>query len=250
MFARQLFCEIPSIASLGLLDLAVENEDRPEVRTIKFVADACDLMSRLRNERDKPAEQKDREEILRLCAMLRRLMQDAHKWSEHSAAVPKPGRVLFDVQADPELSQIFRMPSVIVYNNFWVARDRLLFNICSIKSLDLLIELRTQAFLSDDFGYIDLDKTRNFLLAIQPDLAAIQAKCRFILDMVPLLIGLVDSNGIAKIDPWTLNDTGVLTVKSPLNATTRLNYVLPNIKVEANAVVNFLNAHRHVITQP
>ena len=204
-------------------------------------------MSQLKNERDRPAEQTSREKLLRLSARLRKLMQEAHSWSEHSAAVPKPRRVPFNVQADPDLRQIFTKPEIIVYDNFWVARDRLLFNICSVKILDLLIELRTQAFLTDGPAPIDLDRTRNFLLATQPDMAAIQAYCRFTLDMVPLLIGLVDSNGIAKIDPWILNDTGVLTVKSPLNAITRLNYVLPYIKAEANAVVNFLNAHRHVI---
>jgi hypothetical protein len=68
--------------------------------------------------------------------------------------------------------------------------------------------------------------------------------------MVPFLIGLVDLNGTPKVNPWTLNDTGVLTVKSPLNAIGRLKYVLPDIKIEAKAVVNFLNTHRLVIPQP
>jgi hypothetical protein len=249
IYARQLFCERPSLASLGLFDFASEDENRPEVRTIKFVADACDIMSQLKSERHQRAEQENREEIMRLCAKLRTSMQEAQDWSERSAAVPKPRRVLFNVQADPELRPIFPKPSIIIYDNFWIARDRLLFNICSIKILDTLIELRTQAFVSSHSGYMDIGKTRDFLLATQPDLAAMQAKCRFVLDMVPLLIGLVDSKGIAKVDPWALNDTGVLTAKSPLNAIGRLNYVLPNVKIEAKAMVNFLNAHRHVPPQ-
>jgi hypothetical protein len=240
---------LPSLASLGLFDFASEDENRPEVRTIKFVADACDIMTQLKNERHKPAGQENREEIRLLCAKLRTLMQEAQDWSERSAAVPRPYRVFFNVQADPELTPIFPKPSIIIYNNFWIARDRLLFNICSIKILDTLIELRTQAFVSDHSGYVDVDSTRDFLLAIQPDLATMQAKCRFVLDMVPLLIGLVDSNGITRVDPWALNDTGVLTVKSPLNAIGRLKYVLPDIKIEAKAVVNFLNTHRLVIPQ-
>lgn len=250
IYARQLFCGIPSLVSLGLFDLTVDDEDRPEVRTIKFVADACDVMAQLKGERNEPPEQANREEIDRLCAKLRTLMEEAQEWSEHSAAIPKPRRVVLNIQADPELRQVFPKPSVIAYDNFWVARDRLLFNICSIKILDTLVELRTQAFISEHSGYVDIDRTRHFLLATQPDLAAIQAKCRFVLDMVPLHIGLVDSDGVTKVDPRTLNDTGVLTVKSPLNAIGRLKYVLPDIKMEANAVVNFLNAHRHIIPQP
>ena len=246
IYARQLFCGIPSLTAFRLFDLTVDG-NQPEVRTIKFVADACDVMYQLKNERDKVVEQGNRQELHHTCAKLRTLMDEAHGWLKHSTAVPKPRRVSFNVQADPELRQVFPNPSVIAYDNFWAARDRLLFNICSTKILDTLIELRTQAFVSDHSGYLDIDRTRYFLLDLQPDLAAMQAKCRFILDMVPLLIGLVDSNGVTNIDPWTLNDTGVLTVKSPLNAIGRFNYVLPNIKIEAKAVVNFLDAHRHVV---
>lgn len=249
IYVRQLFCQVPSLASFGSSELTIEDESQPEVRTIKFVADACAAISQLKNEREKPAEQANPEEILRLCSKLRVLMQEAQEWFDYSAAVPKPRRVPFNVGADPELRHIFQKHSIIAYDNFWIARDRLLFNICCIKILDTLIELRTQTFVSSHSGYVDINRTRDFLLEIQPDLAVVQAKCRFVLDMVPCLIGLADSNGIIKADPWALNDTGVLTVKSPLNAIGRLNYVLPNIKIEAHAVVNFLNVHRHVLPQ-
>lgn len=249
IYARQLFSQIPSIGSLGEFDAFAEDENRPEVRTIRFVADACKTLSLLEHERSKPVEQTSTAEIIRLCAVLRALMQEAHAWSEQSPVVPRPRRVPFNVQ-DMELLQVFARPSVIVYDKFWMARDQMLLNICSVKVLDTLIDIRTQAFSSHQPGSIDVDTIRDFLLAAQPDLAALQAKCGFVLDTVPLMIGVVDSNGITKLNQWILNDTGVLTVKSPLNAIVRLKYALPSVKNEAMAMFTFLNAHKHVILQP
>ena len=249
IYVRQLFCEIPSFTSFDISDTAFGDERQSEIHTIKFVADACQILTKLERERNRLGEQASIDEMMRLCDQLRALVQEAHAWSEQSALVPKPRRVTLDVQADLQLVRIFPRATAIIFDDFWVARDRVLFSICNIKILDMLMDFRTQAFSSHHGGFVDVETARNFLLESEPELAAMQSHCRFVVDSVPLLIGLIDSNGNAKLNPLILNDTGVLSVRSPLNAIGRLKYVSPSLRSEAKSVFSFLNDHRHILPQ-
>ena len=249
IYVRHLFCPIPSFASFGVSDAAFGDERQPEIHTIKFVAEACQIINRLNLERNEFGDQADPEETVLLCDHLRALVQQAYAWSEQSPLVPRPRRVPLDVQTTPELAPAFPQATTIVFDDFWLARDRVLFSICTIKILDILMDFRTQAFSSQQAGAVDVETARNFLLESEPELAAMQSHCRFVLDSVPLLIGLIDSNGNARLDPWILNDTGVLSVKSPLSAIARLKYVSPSLQSEAKGMSRFLNEHRHVLPQ-
>jgi hypothetical protein len=249
IYVRHLFCQIPSFASFGVSDTAFGDERLPEIHTIKFVADACQIIDKLEQERNRLGEQDGSEEMGRLCDHLRTLVQEAHAWSEQSPLVPRPSRVPLDLQTDLELTRALPQATAIVFDDFWLARDRVLFSICNIKILDMLMDFRTQAFSSQHAGIVDAETARQFLLESEPELAAMQSHCRFVLDSVPLLIGLIDSRGNAKLDPWILNDTGVLSVKSPLSAIAQLKYVSPSLQSEAKAMSRFLNEHRHVLPQ-
>lgn len=248
-YVRQLFFQLPTFSSFAASNAPLEDEHQPEAQTIKFVARACDIMSKLECERNSPVQQVNVVKIVRLCNELRSIMQEAYEISENSIAVPRPRWAALNLQSDPELKRVFPQATAVVFDDFWMARDRVLFSICNIKILDMLIDVRTEVFSSHHAESGDIEVAREFLLDSQPDLAALQSHCRFVLDVVPLLIGLVDKNGVAKVDPWTLNDTGVLSVKSPTTAIGRLKYAQASIRQEANGIVSFLKDHRHILPE-
>lgn len=244
---RQLFCGKQLTASMDMRGYAVEDDSRPEVRTINFVTAACGIMARVKEERENPDENSRLESMSHLSARLRSLTQEARQWCEDNSSVPRPRRVDFSV--DLSLSQIFPRTTTLVFDNRRMASDRLLFQTCTIKVLDTLIELRRQMFSSERTGDDGVGQPRHYLQTAQPDLLELQTTCRHILDIMPGVIGLVAPNGSPTSDPRTLNDTGVLTVKSPLRTIASLEYATVEIKEEANALLGYLDARRHIIRQ-
>ena len=53
IYVRQLFCGIPSFTSFDISDTAFGDERQPEVHTIRFVADACQILTKLKFERSR-----------------------------------------------------------------------------------------------------------------------------------------------------------------------------------------------------
>lgn len=244
---RQLFCGMQLTASMDMRGLAVEDDSRPEVRTIKFVTDACGIMSQVKDERENPEDDLRLENLSDLSARLRTLMQEANEWCDNNSSVPRPRRVDFSVGLP--LGQNFPRTTAFVYGNRRMASDRLLFNTCNIKVLDTLIELRTRMLSSERTGDDGVGQRPDLLQAAQPDLLALQTTCRHILDMVPFILGLVLPDGNPNSNPQTLNDTGVLTVKSPLRTIASLEHAPAEAREEANALLGFLDARRHIIRQ-
>ncbi len=144
------------------------------------------------------------------------------------------------------LGQAFPRLSGLVYANFKTARDQLLLHTCCIKILDTLVDLQAQQFSSDDSDRT-VDATRAFLMEAQKHLSLLQATCRSAVDLVPFFIGLVDSRGNTSGEPWNFNDTGILTIQSPLRTIEKCNYVTLDIKSEITTILKLFEAHKRII---
>lgn len=248
---RPLFCDLPQLEFANLSVSTAVNDTGTRNQTLDIVAKACQAMSTLKQERARRPVAADLDKITRLYTTLRDILREAQYWSEHISSVSQSTRVAFDVRLSMELNQVFPMSTVVTYNNLRLARDQLYLGFCIIKALDAIVALRTQDFSNDfrtDPG--NADTARDFLLAAQPDMILMQDTCRSLLDSIPLLIGLVDSNGTTRATPWSLVDTGVITVKSPLRTIANMTYLSPHMKREAAGVVAFIDTHRHVVYRP
>lgn len=232
---RQIYCGLPAFSHLSVRDFGFEDDNQ-----IEFVTRACDILFQIEH-------QKDPEELTRLSNTLRTLTEEAQEWSKNNIVPPRQEP---NPNAPPELVPLFNQRTIVVYDSIRTARDQLLFTICNAKILDALLNMRAQAFSQSHAGSNDVSATRDFLLGAQPDLASLEAMGKFVLGVIPLLLGLVDTNGMPKLEPWTLNDTGVLTIKSPLKILARLDYVSAEIKRTAVDMLAFLDAHRHVMQPP
>lgn len=204
-------------------------------------------MCQIVDERGKPAESIDSQRLLGLCKMLRVLMEQAHHAAARSPMLPLPRQLRSNLSERPGLENVFPGSVITVYDDFRSARDRLLFDTCCVKILDTLISIHTHDFSSQHISSSNVDLARDFLLAAQPDLVELEARYRSILSVVPVLIGIVTARGATKVDPLILNDTGILTVQSPLKTIRRSEYVSQGLRAEANAVLEFLDTHKHVL---
>ena len=61
------------------------------------------------------------------------------------------------------------------------------------------------------------------------------------------MIGFVESDGSISVDGSKMNDTGVLSVRSPLKVIRQANYVSTDIKDKAKTILDFLEAHKYAV---
>ena len=242
---RQLLSGLPSLSNAKLRYLNIEGISRLNSYTVRFAADACDAVAQLETERNKPADDVDGRRIVSLCTALRVLMRSAHDWFKHSFNIPQPRQVAFDLSPESGMKYTFPRSSTTIHDDTLMAREWLLFRVCCIKMLNLLIDIRAYDFVRHADRTIEA--IRVFLLDVQQNISALNAGCQSTLDMIPFIIGLVDSSG-SEIASWPpFNDNGLLTVKHPLWTIAQSEYVLPDVKAEASRILQLFESYRNIV---
>ena len=232
--ARQLLCDSPDLSG-DIRSFAMSAEHQLSVHVAKFVADACDIMHVVKvHQKNLAKGLANPQPLAELSHKLFKLLSETQLWFEQDST-PRPRSVALHSQQDVYWSLPTARATILVSDHTWVARDWVLFHMCCIKISDILLDI------SMDYLRQTIDED------IQSHLATLIASSRFLLDMMPFVMGIANENGA--ISAPVLCDIGLLIAHYPLLVLTRSKHLPSDAKLEASTLLTFIEAQRNIVTK-
>lgn len=241
--ARLLLHNQPNLV-MAVRHLTLSCERVFDRRTSLFLADICELLSRLE---PKPDDICTSENIpSQSLSQLIQILGDMEDWlkgcTESKMQTVRADQISpLAAKLHPAWSLPIRWSRMLVMENSWAARNLILFHMGKIKVLDTLMGYSTQQHDIDGmFEY----PTKPVLVSSEQWICdGLHNSSRTIFDLVPYVIGLIDKSGKMNMS-LSLHDLGLLVIQYPLWMLQQATFVPSDAKTDATTLLAYFRRQR------